>query len=111
MKRLIAWWQSLSFPWRPWRIVGRVSAGDEVPDQLPDKGAVLVGAREATTWLAFDCPCPTGHRLMMNLDSSRRPFWTVNCLKPLSISPSVYNITPSRSCHFFVRGGKVKWVK
>ena len=43
MKKLIAWWQSLPLPWRAWRIVGQVGAGDEVPDRLPDRGVVLVG--------------------------------------------------------------------
>ena len=33
MKKLIARWQSLPIPWRAWRIVGYVGAGDEVPNR------------------------------------------------------------------------------
>ena len=111
LKRLVDWWQALSLPWRSWRIVGRVLAGDEVPDQLPSRGVVLVGPQESANWLVFDCPCQGRHRLMVNLDMSRNPFWKIDCPKPLSIHPSVNNVTPDRSCHFFIRGGRVRWVK
>ena len=111
VKWLVAWWRALPLPWRSWRIVGRELAGDEVPDQIPGRGAVLVGLPENVAWLAFDCPCQKHHRLMLNLDQSRNPSWKIDCLKPLSIHPSVYDMTPDRSCHFFIRGGRVRWVK
>ena len=111
MKKLTAWWQSLPLPWRAWRIVGQVDAGDEVPDRLPDRGVVLVGMPEDATWAVLDCPCRTGHRLMVNLDRARHPFWSVDSLKPLSIHPSIDDITPERRCHFSVRGGKIKWAR
>ena len=38
MKGLIVWWQSLALPWRRWRIVGQVEAGDEVSECLPYRG-------------------------------------------------------------------------
>ena len=47
INRLIAWWESLAFPWRAWRVIGQVAAGDEVPDRLPAKGVFLVGTLEA----------------------------------------------------------------
>ena len=107
MKQMVAWWQALPLPWRAWRVVGHVSAGDEVPDQLPDKGVVLVGAPGRLTWATFDCPCRKGHRLMVNLDRARYPFWTVDSLKPLTIRPSISDITPERHCHFVVRRGRI----
>ena len=109
MKRLIAWWQSLPLPWRPWRIVGQVGAGDEVAERLPHRGVVLVGTRESATWAVFDCPCRTGHRLMVNLDRARHPFWTIESRTPLSIRPSIDDITPERRCHFTIRGGTLRW--
>ena len=107
--KLMNWWQSLPFPWRPWRIVGHVDASDEVPEQLPVKGVILVGSLGRTTWAAFDCPCRMGHRLIVNLDKSRRPFWKVDPLKPLTIRPSIDDITPERRCHFFIRSGRINW--
>ena len=109
IKRLIAWWQSLPIPWRAWRIVVQVSAGDEVPAQLPHRGVVLVGAIEKETWAVLDCPCQTGHRLMVNLDKTRHPFWRIDCRKPLSIYPSIDNTTPECRCHFTIRRGKIRW--
>lgn len=109
MKGLVAWWQSLRIPWRPWRIVGQVCAADEVPDLLPPQGVVLVGAPRNATWAAFDCPCRAGHRLLVNLDRARAPFWQIDSRRPLSIRPSIDYITPERRCHFTILRGKIKW--
>ena len=109
MKRLIAWWRALPLPWRPWRIVERVGAADEVPERLPQRGVVLVGAPESPAWAVFDCPCGTGHRLMVNLDRTRHPYWTIELRRPLSIRPSIDDTTPERRCHFIVRDGRIRW--
>lgn len=107
----VSWWQWMPLPWRKWRLVGRVEAGDEVPDRLPRKGVVLVGPAERPTWAAFDCPCGRGHRLMVNLDKTRRPAWRVESLRPLSIRPSVDDITKGRRCHFFISNGRITWAR
>lgn len=110
MKRLLTWWRSLPFPWRRWRVVERVSAADEVPERIPRRGVVLVGEAKCPAWAVFDCPCDTGHRLMVNLDRARRPFWTIDLRRSLSIYPSIDNMTSERRCHFIIRDGKVRWV-
>ena len=109
MTRLIAWWRSLPLPWRRWRIVERVGAADEVPERLPQRAVVLVGAPESPSWIVFDCPCHSGHRLMVNLDRTRHPFWRIESPRPLSIRPSIDNISLERRCHFTIRGGKISW--
>ena len=109
MNKLLSWWRSLALPWRPWCIAGYVGAADEIPDQLPAKGVILVGPEHNPTWAALDCPCRRGHRLMVNLDSFRRPVWTIDSIKPLTIRPSIDDITPDRQCHFVVRRGRIKW--
>ena len=106
---LCTWWQSLPFPWRAWRVVGYVPAADEVPDRLPHKGVVLVGVPDHSAWAVLDCPCRTAHRLMVNLDKGRRPAWAIECLKPLTIRPSIDDVSPGRRCHFLVRSGRVTW--
>lgn len=99
----------------PWRrrlsIGGRADAADEIPETLPRLGAVIVGPNASPTWLAFDCPCMTGHRIMLNLDQRRRPAWTVSENKKLTIHPSVDSRRPERRCHYWVRQGKITWVK
>lgn len=110
MRSVIRWWYWLPAPWLNWRVVGSVAAGDELPERLPRKGAVLVGPVERPTWIAFDCPCPERHRLMINLDRTRRPAWRIRSLHPLTIFPSIDDNTPRRRCHFFLTRGKITWV-
>jgi len=106
MKKL-SWWQWL--PIFPWRIVGYVEAADEIPKRLPRNAAVLVGSQTRPKWLAFDCPCRAGHRIMVTLDATHIPHWSLVSAKPLTVSPSFDYNTPHRSCHFFIRGGRVEW--
>ena len=109
MKKLLLWLLSLPLLWRPWAIAGYVGAADELPDHLPKKGVVLVGDEGNPTWAAFDCPCRKGHRLIINLDRSRLPVWTIDATKPLTILPSIDDIAPDRQCHFWVRRGRIRW--
>ena len=104
----IAWWKWL--PFQGWRSVGMVESADEVPDRLPSRGAVLVGAPEHLKWVAFDCPCGRGHRIMLNTDPGRLPAWQVaqNPEQRLTISPSV-DYRGERRCHYHVRDGKTVW--
>ena len=110
MNRLISWWKSLPLSWSAWRIVASVSAGDEIPHCLPRKGVIVVGSPECATWLAFECPCRTGHRLMVNLDKHRYPFWSIDSLRPLSVWPSIDSMSSSGRCHFVVRNGRIRWI-
>jgi hypothetical protein len=103
---------SLRWPWRRrLAIVSRVEAADEIPESLPRLGAVVVGSESAFTWLAFDCPCMTGHRIMLNLDQRRRPAWALMDANQLTIRPSIDSRLPGRRCHYWVRHGKIIWVK
>jgi hypothetical protein len=103
----ISWWQWLPF-WR-WRVVGQVGSADEVPDRLPRNSVALVGDAHRTKWIVFDCPCRTGHRIMLNADTARWPHWTLNQPKRLTISPSIDYRSNLRRCHYFIRGGRVEW--
>lgn len=109
MKKLLSLWRSLALLWRQWGIVGYVGSADEVPEELPLKGIILVGAEAKPTWAALDCPCRRGHRLMVNLDGSRRPAWAIDSIKPLTIRPSIDDITSDRRCHFVIRRGRIRW--
>ena len=110
MKKLLSWLRSLGLVWRPWAIAGYVGAADEIPDQLPDKGIILVGAGDSLRWAALDCPCRKGHRLMVNLDRSRLPVWTIDSVNPLTLRPSIDDTTQARQCHFLIRRGRIRWV-
>jgi hypothetical protein len=105
----ISWFQWLPF-WR-WRIVSIAESADEIPARLPRNGAVLIGTAAHPKWLAFDCPCRTGHRIMLNCDPARRPHWRIDSHRRLNIVPSVDSRRPVLRCHYFVRKGRVQWVK
>lgn len=107
----ISWWQRLYLPWRKWRIVLKVASGSDIPENLPYKGVILVKSSQYLTWLAFDCPCRIGHRVMLNLDTQRKPSWTLTNIKPLTVSPSIDELGPNRHCHYFIKNGRIKWAK
>jgi hypothetical protein len=91
--------------------LGQVESADEIPEKLPRNTAVVVGETSRLKWIAFDCPCQSGHRIMLNLDRGRSPFWQLSPVGgPLSLSPSVNYHDGHRRCHYFIRNGKVDWV-
>jgi len=98
-------------PWARWKVAAEVSAADEIPTDIPKRHAVIVRNDGKSKWLAFDCPCGGGHRIMLNLDEARRPRWRVTKISPLTIYPSVDDATSTRRCHFFIRGGRVTWAR
>ena len=104
----IPWWQ-----WAPihgWRIVATVAAADEVPARLPRRGTILVGSVERPKWMAFDCPCGEGHRILINLDLAHWPRWKMSVGRKLTLWPSIDYRTATRRCHYFIREGRVNWI-
>ncbi|WP_354201972.1 DUF6527 family protein [Bradyrhizobium sp. JR4.1] len=56
-------------------------------------------------------PLQERHRIMLNLDQARSPWWGLSKVDgPLSLSPSVNYYNGRRRCHYFVRNGKIDWV-
>ena len=97
---------------RRWRISMTVGEADEVPEVLPHNNAVLVGTTK-TKWIVFDCPCRTGHRIMLNVDDAKKPYWrfTVSANGRLTIYPSIFYRNHLGQCHFFIQSGKTLWTK
>lgn len=87
-----------------------VSEADEIPGTLRTYEAALVVSEGISKWLAFDCPCGTGHRVVLNLDAARWPRWTLFADNPLTVSPSVDMDTRERRCHYILYHGHVNWV-
>jgi hypothetical protein len=103
----IRWWQWL--PVFGWRVVAFVDAADDIPSRLPRNGVVLVGQATKPKWVAFDCPCRTGHRILLNIDKARQPYWSIVPGGKLSISPSVDYHDRHKRCHYFIRHGRIDW--
>lgn len=94
-----------------WTIRGTVGAGDEIPMEIPKCAAILVSPKGRATWIAFDCPCNLGHRIMLNLDPRRYPSWRLVRKDPLTVSPSVNISASGRHCHFFLWKAQILWVR
>lgn len=95
----------------PWRVTATVADMDEVPVRIRRRRAFVVATETRRKWLVFDCPCDGGHRILLNLDRSRRPFWTVRMAKRgvFTLRPSVDYNDDRRSCHYFISEGRVEW--
>lgn len=97
---------------RPWRIEATVPEVDQVPRRIRARRAFLVAAEARRKWLVFDCPCGSGHRILLNLDRSRRPFWTLRVAEDrrFTLDRSVDYRDHCRTCHYFLSEGRVEWV-
>ncbi len=107
--RNIPLWQWLPRP--SWRLVMLVNAADEVPQRLPHSGVVLVGSRRNPKWLVFDCPCGTGHRIMLDLEPTHFPHWRVTTRPRLTVWPSVDCRGADRHCHYLIKRGRIIWIE
>ena len=97
-------------PRRRYVVLGEVSAADEVPARLPRKGVVLVVPKPGhPTWASFDCPCRRRHRLLINVDSSRKPYWRVTSKPVFALVPSIDAHEDGIRCHFVMRAGRPRW--
>jgi uncharacterized protein DUF6527 len=105
------WWERFWQPTPTWQIVATVEAADEIPDRLPEMGIVVVGSREHPKWLVFDCPCNTGHRIMVTLDPANRPHWRITNRNKLSIYPSIDYRGSRMRCHYLIHRGRTVWVR
>lgn len=96
---------------RPWRVEATVADMDEVPVRIRRRRAFVVATETRRKWIVFDCPCGGGHRVVLNLDRSRCPFWTVRIAKSgaFTLRPSVDYKDNRRACHYFVSDGRVEW--
>jgi hypothetical protein len=94
----------------PWRIAMAVEEADQTPDVIPNQAAVIVRSAGFEKWLTFDCPCGTGHRVMLNLDGNRWPRWSIRTERPLTVWPSVDIETDPVRCHYVLSNGHVLWI-
>lgn len=85
----------------------------ELPANLPRHELAIIGDRIDPKWLVFECPCGEGHRLQLNLAASQAVRWRLekDGGGGPSVSPSIDYRGPDRRCHFWLRRGRVDWVK
>lgn len=97
---------------RDLRVAQSLPAADLVPAELPLRVAVLVDGAAGPGWIAFACPCGTGHQAMVNLATSRRPRWTLTGpYRAPTLTPSLDLVDGQHRCHFWIRAGRVSWAE
>lgn len=96
-----------------WRVDQSIANVDDVPSRIPKRRAYLVKTAILRKWLVFDCPCGAGHRITLNLDDSRVPYWRLmlSANRRITLSPSIDYQGNSRRCHYSIRKGRVIWAK
>lgn len=102
--RLGAWWRG------DWTV--RCYEGDTLPTVLrPREVTHMIDSGESWS-VGFPCPCGCNAVIELLLLSSVRPHWklTVDSLNRPTLHPSVWRAEGCKS-HFWVRSGRVMWVK
>ena len=94
-----------------WRVLTIATDVDKIPCRISHRRAYLVATSTMNKWLVFDCPCRTGHRLLINLDATRPPYWSIklSTSQLITLSPSIDYRVGSQRCHFVFRKGRIRW--
>lgn len=110
--RLTDLWRRQAFVHPRFDRVVRYERQHQVPDSIPRHTVAVVGSEEVPKWAIFECPCGTGHRIMVSLVSSHTRHWR---LKTASERPSLYpsvNFHDAQGrCHFWLRDGRVDFTR
>lgn len=84
---------------------------EELPENLKDRVIYIIGRQEQPWLLAFMCPCGCKDSIQLNLLKEAQPCWSFKIRNnKLNVFPSIRRIKSCKS-HFFIRNGKIDWVK
>jgi hypothetical protein len=86
---------------------------DDLPEILAPRKLYLIGDTGAPPWsAAMLCPCGCGSVIQLSLIRDDEPRWRAKVTSSgvISLHPSVWRTKGCRS-HFFVRYGRIVWVK
>ena len=109
--KIIDWWRRHQWSAPRIRKVRRYAETSALPDKLPRREIAVAGT--PPTWAAMECPCGTGHRLMVRI----RPHARVNTWDldtggaGPTLHPSIDSVIDRKRCHFWLSSGRVRWVK
>lgn len=107
---LIDWWRRRHWTQPRLTNVQTYESRSEVPDRLSRRTIAAVEGNPG--WIIFECPCGTRHERieLMRTPRGGLPAWqlTVDGAGP-NVYPSV-DYVGVRRCHYWVRGGRARWV-
>lgn len=85
--------------------------GDELPEKIGKKELIRMIDAGQEWSVAMLCPCGCGDTIEMMLLRSVKPRWDLHVARGLpTLTPSVWRNVGCRS-HFWVRRGRVVWVR
>jgi hypothetical protein len=89
----------------------QVDSVDDLPTTPPPRTVFFVGASSRPKWLALDCPCGRGHQILLSLQVTHRPRWTLTVRDNVAtVAPSIDRRDGAHRCHFWLEQGRVRWV-
>lgn len=93
------------------RRVVRLEA-DVAPDRMPPRHLVLLTDGSEEWSVVMLCPCGCGDRVELPLFAEARPRWNLrtDSRGRATLHPSIWRKDGCRS-HYFLRAGRVTWVK
>lgn len=105
-----AWEASRQLFERPRKV--HIYQGDTLPLVMPKRDLILLQDDGEDWSVGFICPCGCGTVIELLLLPGVKPRWDIKMDRRgrPTISPSVWRTTGCRS-HFWLRDGKVIWVK
>jgi hypothetical protein len=90
----------------------RFESQQEVPCSIPRDTVVVVGTERTPKWAIFECPCGTGHRIMVTLLDNQARHWRLETSTDrLSLYPSVNFHDAQGRCHFWLQDGHVDFTR
>lgn len=109
---VIDWWRRRRWTTARYVDITYVSSRTEVPELPARRSVMVVGSPERPKWIVFACPCGHGHDIAVNLAPARRPAWRLtHGGQGPTLHPSIDSLTAERRCHFWLRDGRVQWVR
>lgn len=109
MKSMLShlWYDLVEITQRKYRIVFL----EELPTNLAEKTAYVVGESDYRWYVAMLCPCGCGEAIYLNVRPDSHPYWRIiEHIGTISIEPSIWRQKGCRS-HFFLRKGRIRWVR
>ncbi len=108
VRRLSRWFKSQKKEPQYFGRVHTVATMSAVPSEI-GRDMYIVEKGRRRVWAIFNCPCERGHRLVVNLSPSRRPYWSVSVRRGLaSFWPSLWLKQDCKS-HFWIRNSRIYW--
>ena len=112
VNRLTDWWRRRQISAPRIDSVMRFEMQHEAPASIPRHALILIGTEQHPKWAAFECPCGTGHKIMVSLVPTHPRNWRLELAngRP-TLLPSIDYSDEHGRCHFWLRDGRIEFTR